>query len=410
MSGGAAGGAAGGGGPGDGGPGDGAGVSISAADRTAVLRVHAAFRDWMEGQALPFWAGPGSDGAGRGFHEHMTLAGEGPGEVPKRVRVQARQVYVYSNAAVLGWAGGAAAARHGWTFLRQAARADGHWSRALSPQGAVVDATADLYDLAFVLFASAWYARASGEDEPLVLAARTLGWIRATMGAPGGGLWNTWPAGAGHRQQNPHMHMLEAVLALHAATGDAAYAAYARELLALFRTRFFEPATGTLGEFFDERLGVAEGEAGSHVEPGHHYEWVWLLDRAARQLGEWHAAEAEALYAFAGAHGVDGGRGLVRDVVGRDGVLRRGSFRLWAQTEALKAHVVMLERGHDSAGDVVRAAEGLLGLYLGRARAGTWIDQLDADAAPVSVHVPASSFYHLFMGYAELDRLARLLA
>ena len=386
---------------------DGEALPGGEAGRATVLCAHAALRDWMVGHALPFWAGAGTDRADGGFHEHLALDGAAPGPVAKRVRVQARQVYVFSHAALLGWPGGLEAARHGWAFLRRAARPDGHWARVLSPAGEIADPTADLYDLAFVLFAMAWHLRAGGDPAIAGLARRTLGWVRDTMAAPGGGLHNAWPASPGHRQQNPHMHLLEAALALHETTGEAEYAAFAVELVALFRTRFFHAATGTLGEFFDDALLPVPGEAGGHVEPGHHHEWVWLLDRYARQLGPWHATEAEALYGFAERHGYDAGHGLVRDVLGRDGSVRRGSFRLWAQCEAIKAHASMGRRGHDTAGRIGDGVDALLRRYLARTPRGTWTDQLDADGAPASAHVPASSFYHLFMAYAELDGLAR---
>ncbi len=377
------------------------------AARATVRHAHAALHDWMFAHALPFWAGAGVDAAGGGFHEHLTLAGAAPGPVAKRVRVQARQVYAYSHAALLGWPGGLEVARRGWAFLRRAAHEDGHWPRTLSPDGAVADPAADLYDLAFVLFAMAWHARAGGDPEIPGMARHTLRWVRRTMAAPGGGLHNAWPVEPGHRQQNPHMHMLEAVLALHETTGEAEYADFARELVALFRTRFFHAGTGTLGEFFDDALAPAAGEAGSHVEPGHQYEWVWLLDRYARQVGPWHEGEALALYGFAERHGRDGEQGLVRDVLARDGTVRRGSARLWVQCEAIKAHVAMLRRGHDTAARIGQGTDALLGRYLARTPPGTWTDQFDPAGVPMATHMPVSSLYHLFMAYAELHDLAR---
>ena len=374
--------------------------------RATVLRAHAALHEWMFGHALPFWAQAGSDAEGRGFHEHLTLEGAAPGPVAKRVRVQARQVYVYSHAALLGWPGGLEAARRGWAFLRGAAGEDGRWPRTLSPDGVVVDPAADLYDMAFVLFAMAWHVRAGGDPEIPAMARRTLRWVRRTMAAPGGGLHNAWPQEPGHRQQNPHMHLLEATLALHEATGEAEYAMFAGELVALFRARFFHAETGTLGEFFGDALAPAAGEAGSHVEPGHQYEWVWLLDRYARQVGTWHGEEALALYGFAERHGQDAERGLVRDVLARDGAVRRGSARLWVQCEALRAHGAMLRRGHDVAGRIGQGTDALLARYLARTPRGTWTDQLDAAGLPASAHMPASSLYHLFTAYAELHALA----
>ncbi len=86
----------------------------------------------------------------------------------------------------------------------------------------MLDRTADLYDQAFVLFALAWYARATGEREPLVRARETLEWVRAHMTGPGGrGYHNTCRPRPGTAQQNPHMHLLEATLALFETTRDA---------------------------------------------------------------------------------------------------------------------------------------------------------------------------------------------
>ena len=65
--------------------------------------------------------------------------------------------------------------------------------------------------------------RAARLEAALAEARRTLDWILAEMGVPAhGGFENTLPVGDGHRQQNPHMHLLEALLALHATSPDRA--------------------------------------------------------------------------------------------------------------------------------------------------------------------------------------------
>ena len=104
-------------------------------------------------------------------------------------------------------------------------------------------------------------------------------------------------------------------------------------------------------------------------------------------------------------------------------------MRLWPQTEALKAHAVMARRHRDSlagapgshipsscaldaeASDalalVVATVRNIGACFLADCPQGTWTDQLDAFGAPVSQAIPASSFYHVFMGYAELDPSGR---
>ena len=58
---------------------------------------------WLREVAFPFWAEVGVDTRGPGFVEHLTLGGR-PADVSfKRVRVQARQIYCFCQAAELGW-------------------------------------------------------------------------------------------------------------------------------------------------------------------------------------------------------------------------------------------------------------------------------------------------------------------
>ncbi len=372
--------------------------------------VHAAqdrFRHWMLNDALPVWASTGHDGPGLGFSEQFQLDGSPSPVGFKRMRVQARQIYVFSHAQILGWTGGAALATDAHAFItRHGLRDDGAWVRTMGRAGGVLDATADLYDLAFVLFALAWYARASGESQPLAQARRTAEWIRANMGAAlGGGYYNTLPVEPGHRQQNPHMHLLEACLALFETSGDAYYAEMAHELLALFQARLHDPASGTLGEFFDDTLTAPPGPLGDHIEPGHQYEWVWLLDQCNRLLGTAAEPQISQLYAFAEAHGRDPSGVAVLDVVGRTGAVRHASSRLWPQTEALKAHAAMTRRGMMVDARITTGLTHLMDRHLTGAPRGMWREHFDAQGLPMGDKIPASTFYHLFMAYADLEAL-----
>ncbi len=379
---------------------------IAEEDIHDVRSAHAAFRAWLFDHALPFWAGPGHDGTAA--REHLRLDGS-PADVGfTRMRVQARQIYVFSQAALLGWPQGEALARRGHDFIsRRGERPQGGWARRLSPAGEVLDDAIDLYDQAFVLFALAWLHRLTGAPEVAAQARRTTDWITGHMRAPHGGFHNVIPVDDAPRQQNPHMHLLEAMLALHESTGEPAYVAVAHELAALFKRHLLDPATGTLGEFFAPDWSPAAGAAGDHVEPGHHYEWVWLLDRYERLTGASATTEIERLYRFAVRHGADPRNGLVIDVVGRDGAVRQASARLWPQTEALKAHAVMARRGEAGAdARATQAARNLLTRFFRGGPAGAWTDQLDARGEATADKIPTSSFYHVMMGFTELDRLA----
>lgn len=373
----------------------------SASLQDGLQAVYDRFRLWMRDAALPLWASVGCDPAGLGFVEQLTLSGTRDDVAYKRVRVQARQIYVFSHAHLLGWRGGLAAATRGHEFLTaHGARGDGGWVRRLGAGGGVVDATADLYDIAFVLFSLAWFGRASGHDAPIVQAHLTLDWLEAKMASRYGGFLDTLPIEAETRKQNPHMHLLEAALALYETSGEERFLGFARRLVGLFRDRFFAADSGALGEFFEEDWSVAPGAAGDHLEPGHHYEWAWLLGRHSAATGEDFSDQARALYAFANTHGIDHNSDLIVDIVDRRGRVQDASMRLWPQTEAIKAHVAMGDRA------VAPLVEALFTRFLDPAPSGAWHDHFSADGRLKSKVVPASSFYHLFMAFGELARVA----
>ncbi|QEO16620.1 AGE family epimerase/isomerase [Acetobacter vaccinii] len=366
------------------------------------------FAHWLFGQALPVWASVGCDGdktapALLGAQECLTLAGEPAFPGFKRVRVQARQLFVFSWAALRGWPEGAARAEGIFRFLLHARQADGGWARRLSRTGAVLDPTADLYDLAFVVFALAWYGRLEGSSGQAVQSARaTLGWIVQAMSLPDGGFLNCLPDAGEDRQQNPHMHLFEAVLALYQTTGDEKDLALAHAIYALFSTRFQDAETGTLGEYFGPDWQPAAGAAGQWVEPGHHFEWVWLLHAYRGLTGVDTTRQAHALYSFARQHGVAAATGLVHDALDRHGTVIKDGFRLWVQGEALRG--LLSHAPEQDAALAVTVATNLLDRYFINCPPGTWIDQLDGQGRGVADRIPTSSLYHIVTAYESLDQ------
>jgi mannose-6-phosphate isomerase len=81
------------------------------------------------------------------------------------------------------------------------------------------------------------------------------------------------------------MHLLEAALAWIALDDDPAWRRMADAIATLCLEKFIDPASGALGEFFAADWTPASGLEGRICEPGHHYEWAFLLDRWARLTG-----------------------------------------------------------------------------------------------------------------------------
>ena len=103
-------------------------------------------RTWTFQSALPLWGEAGVDTVHGGFVEQLDAEGHPVDVGYKRTRAIARQIYVFSHAALLGWREGADIAEQGVYFLGRAARlgSGGGWARTVSTRGDVMDATADL--------------------------------------------------------------------------------------------------------------------------------------------------------------------------------------------------------------------------------------------------------------------------
>lgn len=359
---------------------------------------------WLEECALPFWASVGVDGK-YGFVEQLALDGSDSHADFKRLRVQARQVYVYSHAYLNGYSPGLDAAANGWTFMRKHGwQASRKWARVLGRGGGVVDPTADLYDHAFALLAIAWWIRASGEDATS-WAERTLEAIDHFLATSDGVGWWSEEGPGGVLLQNPHMHLFEACLAAYATTGLSTFRAYAHSILSLFDRHLFDPRTGTVAEYFEADWRFAEESGCRIVEPGHHYEWVWLLCSASRWFPD-STAHVASLFDFAERFGCDPVTRLVYDRVYADGSVALKSHRLWPNTEALKAHLARFEYFHRIDFDNFRQIlENLFLHYLGRPTAETWIDQLDGSCLPAVSKIPTSTMYHIHLALTELGRL-----
>ncbi|NWG53841.1 MAG: AGE family epimerase/isomerase [Hydrogenophilaceae bacterium] len=367
-------------------------------------------RAWMFDEALPFWGGPGIDRARGGYIEHFDLSGRPAAVDFKRVRVTCRQIYVFSHAALLGWARGEDCARHGFAFLKRSWRG-GAWPRTVTPDGAPKDATPDLYDLAFAVFALCWLHRLTKEEEPLALALATLDFIDARMRGPNGGFLHELPP-SGPRLQNPHMHLLEACLVGMEASGHPRFAALADDIAALFRARFFDMQSRTLAEYFTEDWRRAAGDLGRRIEPGHQFEWAWILTQLKRLGGADLSAEARAMTAFAEQWGVDAATGLTRNVVRDDGAPIDTASRTWPNTERIKAWIAAAERGDaaDARAPIAQSIDALFRYHLSGPAPGLWLDVVDAAGAPIADKIPTSTLYHVFLAFAEVLRAQPLLS
>lgn len=367
-------------------------------------------RAWLWEAFFPLWAEAGPDPRG-GFRERLPLDGAPIEDDASRVRVQARQTYVFAQALALGWSPDDArplVERGVETLLGPCRRPDGVFGKIVAPGEGLRDDAVDLYDNAFCLFALSWAAKALQSDDVLEAARHALAAIEEALGHPDSGFHNGLPP-ALPRLQNPHMHMFEALLALHAASGDAEHLHKATAIADLCATRFVVPGESRLRERFNEDWSPWESAQDAAIEPGHELEWCWLWDRYAARRGVGLPPMAATLYA-AGGSALDA-RGLAPQTVALNGAPRDASRRTWPQTEALKAHLVMAERGPEAgrgaaAAAAVRTLDALFADYLDPAPVGGWIDHYDAGGRACARDIPASTGYHVLCAFAEVMRVA----
>jgi mannose-6-phosphate isomerase len=329
--------------------------------------------------ALPVWSREGVEPGTGAFVEALTLDGQ-VRDPRRRTRVQARQAFVFASAARFGlMANGLSVARRGFDlFLARTRRADGLFIDVLTPSGELQDPTASLYEQAFVLLALSALARAS-PDDPAPQAEACALRERLAAFRHGEGFRE---AGEQPFQANAQMHLLEAALAWRDISADPAWSGLADQIARLALSRLIDPMSGALREIFDADWRAITGRAGA-VEPGHQFEWAWLLKA-------WGAPDdvARGLYR-AGRRGLDAGRGVIVDRLWDDLSIRDRTARLWPQTEFLRAAVAMGETQ-----DALTAANAV-GRFLETPLPGVWRERMDAEGRFLEQPAPATSLYHL---------------
>jgi mannose/cellobiose epimerase-like protein (N-acyl-D-glucosamine 2-epimerase family) len=364
---------------------------------------------------IPKWYGAFYDPAQGNFYERLgkgfrpVLTGQ------RRLLTQCRQLATYSHASRHSAAFAPDLQRHFQSLRSQYFLPEtGGWRFSVTDEGRPKDETYDLYTLAFVIFALAHYYRATGDGEAKGLAKRTLDFIATKFALPGQpgfaeALDKNLAPIAQVRRQNPHMHLLEACLfAGETWEDDPAFSEMADRMVLLFTRFFYDANKGTLHEFFSDDL-TPHPEKGHVLEPGHHFEWIWLLKKHAAAKGErkLHDDVCVCLLEWANAHGWDAAYGGIFDEVAEDGTVLSETKRIWPFTESLKANALMLDGMErqtikDRIADMVQVFRRS---YM--QERGFWTERLSCDLLPVTDFMPGTTPYHVYFGIMETRDILR---
>jgi mannose/cellobiose epimerase-like protein (N-acyl-D-glucosamine 2-epimerase family) len=354
---------------------------------------------------LPLWSGEGWDAVAGGFVDRLGPDGRADRQAPRRVFVQARQIYCFAKAAQMGWYGqGRAIALDGLEHLLAGAKApDGRpgYVHTLTPDGAVKDPRRDTYDHAFILLALATVYAFDRDAQVRAEIDELLVFLDTQLRSPNGGFLEGLPPSL-PRRQDPQMHLFEAMIALFDATHDLAFQQRAGDFFALFLANLYDKQTRLLGEYFEDDWSKIPPVI---VAPGHLAEWVWLLRGFERITGCPTGTRRGELLQSALRYR-DAATGCLVDAGDADGNIRRDTRRLWPQTELAKAFIAQAEAGEaGAAGEACAALARLERHYLNHPVAGGWYDQFDGLGTSLVETIPASSFYHVLCAITEAEQV-----
>lgn len=370
---------------------------------------------WLVHEALPAWQAGGLKAESGECFEVIDLETGHGLALDRRARVAPRQIYSFLEGARLGWRGPAEdIATRLWAWFSETYRLpDGTFAAAASMDNTLTDSRFDLYNQAFVLFALAHMAdkipacASTAETE----AKSLLETLYKTYKHPDIGFREDDPDRIPLRA-NPHMHLLEACMAWETVSNDACWQALADELAELALTRLIDPVNGGLREFFDLNWAPLPGDTGRTLEPGHLFEWAWLLVRWGTSRRDADAlVAARRLYDIGWTYGIDESRGAAFMAINDDFTVRDPIARLWGQTEWLKAAIALasISAGPEREAYVADISLSAVALtaYFEDVPKGFYRDKWHVNGSFADEPAPASSLYHIVCAVSELSAFAR---
>ena len=362
----------------------------SFAQQPELTAVFTAVQRHFSQTIVPLWQGPG-------WNADMALPFEALDPEHRPLPVQryramacARQLYLFSSRIEQPGAQDRAAALFRSLQRHFHDAEHGGWFYSIDAQGKPLDRRKDLYTHAFIIFACAHYW--AQVREPLVESVLNAALsVVAERFATQDGLYEAsldedWSLLGSGALQNPLMHLAEAFLATLAVREDAAVKTALQQLTAAMQAHFIDPEHGVM-------LEKPRGAVDNWFEPGHQFEWFYLLESSDLLRGSALHQSLSRAFAYAEQCGVSNQRVLA--TLDKDGSVRDATQRIWAQAEYLRALTLR-------AGSQDQVLEQLRTLQQHFLHAGGWYECLDAQGAVSRSDMPSTTPYHLATCYIGL--------
>ncbi|MEL0090259.1 MAG: AGE family epimerase/isomerase [Rhodospirillales bacterium] len=368
-------------------------------------------KTWLSEQVFPTWATRGADPTNGGFYELLNSDLTAV-ERPRRARLVGRQIYCFSVAKEIGWKGDCKSlVDNGLSFLRKyLIRVDQTVRCSVSKDGEPANDSVDLYDDAFVLFALATVVSVFGRNSDIEELARgiadaTISRARRVDGA--------FQEHENAILANPNMHLMEAFLAWceTASSQDNYWIDLTEQLANCALNHMIEENISSLPEYFDANWVPIRDENGLLIEPGHQFEWAWLLARWSFLNGNREMFSSAMIIANIGEKfGVDRSQKIVINSINEHHRPRDKSAKLWPQAERSKFwHAVSLhpfatlEEKIMGRAKCEEALEGMC-LFFKDSPPGLWREVLSYDNGLVTEPTRASSLYHIVSAILTVNR------
>ncbi|MFV8258759.1 AGE family epimerase/isomerase [Bdellovibrio bacteriovorus] len=366
-------------------------------------------KNWLSKDVLPLWLNKGVDWERGGFVESFSLEGE-PQDVPRRSMVQARQIYSLRLGMELGLCDqeksrkaidiGAAA------LIRNYSLPSGGFIHSATKEGEAKNTTPDLYAQAFALFGLAHAYAVNPLPEYKERSRQLVQYLYSERHLSQGGFTELTDKGVQY-EANPHMHMFESAVAWMAVDSDPLWKKLADEILNLCLTKFIDPKSGTLAEHFNADWSPILENGKFVFEPGHQYEWAWLMGLYQGLTGKDLTAVRENLIVLSEKHGIWNERKSVIDEVWSDLSAKTKTSRFWPQCERIKAVLQMGLEKKDQRAQYAQAADEAMATlfkFFETPQKGLWFDTWQESGEFRIQPAKASSLYHIIGAINEYVR------
>ena len=374
-------------------------MAISAAERIQWART------WLSRDVFPLWTTKGIDTTNGSFIESLTAEGQ-PTTAPRRAMVQARQIYAYSEGLkmkILTHEQVLPILEKNTAFLLEHyALPSGAFIYSIDSQGKPEGHQQELYTQAFVLFCLARAQEVLKQDKIKIAAKKLLKYLKTERRAAGGGFTEIKNNQIVF-QSNPHMHLFEAVLEWMKVAPDQEWQELLVSIFDLCTQKFIDSKTSVVCELFDESWKPLKENGKFIFEPGHQYEWAWLLLEFKKSTGADVGNIPQQLFQLAEKHGRLKSSPFVIDEVWSDFSPKKLSSRFWPQCERIKTAVSLgFAESCDEAMDV-------LFKYLNQPAQGQWSDTRLENGSFDHLPSKASSLYHIINALSEYETKRPLL-